>query len=54
MQQLLVRRGFSTAAPDGKFGLTTRAGVRAAQAKLGLPADSYPTADLIERLRAAR
>jgi lytic murein transglycosylase len=54
MQQLLVRRGFSTAAPDGKFGLTTRAGVRAAQSKLGMPADSYPTAELIERLRAAR
>jgi lytic murein transglycosylase len=54
VQQLLVRRGFSTATPDGKFGLTTRAGVRAAQAKLGMPADSYPTAELIERLRAAR
>jgi lytic murein transglycosylase len=51
MQQLLVRRGFSTAQPDGKFGLTTRASVRAAQVKLGLPADSYPTAELIERLR---
>jgi lytic murein transglycosylase len=54
MQQLLVRHGFSSAAPDGKFGLTTRAGVRAAQSKLGMPADSYPTAELIERLRAAR
>jgi lytic murein transglycosylase len=51
MQQLLVRHGFSKAAPDGKFGLTTRAGVRAAQMKLGLPADSYPTAELIERLK---
>jgi len=54
MQKLLVQRGFSTAPPDGKFGLTTRAGVRAAQVKLGLPADSYPTAELIERLRALR
>ncbi|HXW24170.1 MAG TPA: lytic murein transglycosylase [Xanthobacteraceae bacterium] len=52
MQQLLVRRGFSTEKPDGKLGLTTRAGVRAAQVKLGLPADAYPTAELIERLRA--
>jgi len=51
LQQLLVRQGFSKAQPDGKFGLSTRAGVRAAQAKLGLPADSYPTAELIERLR---
>ncbi len=54
MQRLLVQRGFSSAAPDGKFGLTTRAGVRAAQVKLGLPADSYPTAELIERLRTLR
>jgi len=54
VQQLLVRQGFSKATPDGKFGLTTRAGVRAAQMKLGMPADSYPTAELIERLRATR
>jgi lytic murein transglycosylase len=54
VQQLLVRQGFSKAPPDGKFGLTTRAGVRAAQMKLGMPADSYPTAELIERLRATR
>jgi lytic murein transglycosylase len=54
LQQQLLRHGFSTAPPDGKFGLTTRAGVRAAQVKLGLPADSYPTAELIERLRATR
>jgi lytic murein transglycosylase len=51
LQQQLLRHGFSTAQPDGKFGITTRAGVRAAQVKLGLPADSYPTAELIERLR---
>jgi Transglycosylase SLT domain/Putative peptidoglycan binding domain len=52
MQQLLVRRGFSTEKPDGKLGLATRAGVRAAQVKLGLPADSYPSVELIERLKA--
>jgi len=51
LQQLLVRHGFSTAKPDGKLGLTTRAGVRVAQMKVGLPADSYPTAELIEKLR---
>ena len=45
------RHGFSTAKPDGKLGLTTRAGVRLAQMKVGLPADSYPTAELIEKLR---
>src|SRR5262249_23826017 len=31
--------------------LTTRTGVRLAQMKVGLPADSYPTAELIEKLR---
>ena len=51
LQQLLVRHGFSTAKPDGKLGLTTRAGVRLAQMKVGLPADSYPTVELIEKLR---
>ena len=39
---------------DGKIGAATRAGVKAAQMKLGLPADSYPTPELLERLRAAR
>jgi peptidoglycan hydrolase-like protein with peptidoglycan-binding domain len=39
---------------DGKLGAATRAGVKAAQMKLGLPADSYPTPDLLERLRAGR
>ena len=51
LQQLLVRHGFSTAKPDGKLGLTTRTGVRLAQIKVGLPADSYPTPELIERLK---
>ena len=51
LQQLLVRHGFLTAKPDGKLGLTTRASVRLAQMKVGLPADSYPTPELIERLR---
>jgi lytic murein transglycosylase len=51
LQQQLVRHGFLTAKPDGKLGLTTRASVRLAQMKLGLPADSYPTPELIEKLR---
>jgi lytic murein transglycosylase len=51
LQQQLVRHGFLTAKPDGKLGLTTRASVRLAQMKLGLPADSHPTPELIERLR---
>ena len=51
LQQLLARRGYMSGQLDGKLGLTTRAAVRQAQLKLGMPADSYPTVDLINRLR---
>ena len=51
LQRLLAIHGFADGNADGKLGLATRAGVRKAQMKLGLPADSYPTADLIARLR---
>ncbi len=54
LQQLLARRGFSAGEADGKLGAATRAGVKAAQMKLGLPADSYPTQELVERLRGGR
>ena len=51
LQQLLARRGFAVGEIDGKIGAGTRAGVKAAQMKFGLPADSYPTRELLERLR---
>jgi lytic murein transglycosylase len=51
LQQLLARRGYLSGQVDGKLGLTTRAAVRQAQIKLGIPADSYPTMELINRLR---
>jgi lytic murein transglycosylase len=51
LQQLMVRHGFYKEKPDGKLGLLSRAGVRLAQMKVGLPADSYPTPELIEKLR---
>ena len=54
LQQLLARRGLEVGEIDGKIGAATRASVKAAQMKLGLPADSYPTLELIERLRAQR
>ena len=54
LQQLLERRGFTVGEVDGKIGAATRAGVKAAQLKFGLPADSYPTAELVERLRGQR
>ena len=49
LQQLLARRGFTVGEIDGKLGAATRAGVKAAQMKLGLPANSYPTQELVER-----
>jgi peptidoglycan hydrolase-like protein with peptidoglycan-binding domain len=39
---------------DGRIGAATRAAVKEAQIKVRLPADAYPTAELIERLRAGR
>jgi lytic murein transglycosylase len=51
LQRLLTARGYNVGNVDGKLGLGTRAAVKQAQLRLGLPADSYPTAELIERLR---
>jgi lytic murein transglycosylase len=50
LQRVLSRQGYDVGKIDGKLGLATRAGVKQAQLKLGLPADSYPTAELIARL----
>ncbi len=54
LQQQLARRGFEVGEIDGKMGAGTRAAVKAAQIKYRLPADSYPTAELLERLRGTR
>jgi lytic murein transglycosylase len=54
LQALLIRRGLKEGEVDGKLGAMTRAAVKAAQIKLGLPADSYPNLELIERLRTMR
>lgn len=52
LQRLLIKAGYKDIGEvDGKVGAGTRGGVKQAQIKLGLPADSYPTAELIERLR---
>ncbi len=52
MQGLLARAGYDVGAVDGFLGLKTRQAVKAMQMKYGLPADSYPTAELLARLRA--
>ena len=55
LQRLLIKQGYEGVGEvDGKFGAGTRAAVKKAQMKLGLPADSYPTAELIERLSGRR
>ena len=54
LQALLARRGYDVGKVDGFLGLKSRQAVKAEQVKLGLPADSYPTPELVERLRTAR
>jgi hypothetical protein len=51
LQRLLQRAGIVTGKIDGKLGLETRAAVKKAQVKFGLPADSYPTLELMASLR---
>ena len=54
MQAMLVRAGYDVGAVDGFMGLKTRQAVKAMQVKYGLPADSYPTAELLTRMRGGR
>jgi lytic murein transglycosylase len=51
LQQALTRMGYDVGGIDGKLGLATRQAVKAVQIKFGLPADSYPTPELLARLR---
>ncbi|MGB8734803.1 MAG: lytic murein transglycosylase [Rhodomicrobium sp.] len=52
LQVLLRGRGFYSGDVDGKLGLATRESVKKAQQKFGLPADSYPSPELIARLQS--
>jgi lytic murein transglycosylase len=52
LQQYLIRAGHDVGGADGRLGTSTRNAVRAMQIKFGLPADSYPTVELLDRLRA--
>ena len=51
-QQALTAAGFDTGSPDGVLGRRTRAATRDYQKKYGLPADGYPTADLLAAMEA--
>jgi lytic murein transglycosylase len=52
LQGLLKARGYDVGEVDGKLGLATRASIKKVQMKLGLPADSYPSPELLARLRS--
>ena len=51
LQKALVARGYDVGKVDGIVGANTRAAVKAVQAQLGMPADSYPTPELLQKLR---
>ncbi|MGC2810033.1 MAG: lytic murein transglycosylase [Bradyrhizobium sp.] len=51
LQQMLVRAGFNVGKVDGVLGQQSRTAVKAMQIKYGLPADSWPTPELLARMR---
>ncbi len=50
LQNKLVVRGYDMGRIDGVFGTMTRDAVRTEQLRLGMPADSWPTRELLEKL----
>jgi len=52
LQESLNQRGFDAGIADGMMGPSTRDGLRKYQRSRGLPADGYPTVELLEQLRA--
>ena len=54
LQRLLNARGHHVGRVDGIAGAATRQAVKVEQQRLGLPADSYPTAELLSALKAGR
>jgi lytic murein transglycosylase len=54
LQGLLAKAGYDVGTIDGFAGLKTRQAVKSVQMKYGLPADSYPTAELLARMRGGR
>lgn len=51
LQALLVKAGYDVGGIDGRLGAASRKAVQQAQVKFKLPADGYPTEELIRRLR---
>ena len=51
LQELLTARGHDTGGVDGIIGFNTRKAIRAYQQSIGVPADGYPTLELLARLK---
>jgi lytic murein transglycosylase len=51
LQKILTRMGYDVGKIDGKLGSLSRAAVKSVQVKFGMPADSWPTPELLKRLR---
>jgi lytic murein transglycosylase len=51
LQQLLAKRGHDVGKIDGFLGQKSRTAVKEEQIKFGLPADSYPTSELLVKLQ---
>jgi len=51
LQAALNERGFASGTPDGIVGPATRDALRRYQKSVGLPADGFPTLDLLQRLQ---
>jgi lytic murein transglycosylase len=51
LQQILEKRGYDVGRVDGVLGLKSRVAIRDTQIKFGLPADGWPTGELLARLR---
>jgi lytic murein transglycosylase len=54
LQQNLEKRGYDVGRIDGVLGLKTRVAIRDMQIKFGMPADGWPTAELLSRLHGSR
>ncbi|MBN9585130.1 MAG: lytic transglycosylase [Afipia sp. 62-7] len=54
LQHLLAKQGFEVGKIDGILGQQSRIAVKTVQMKYGLPADSWPTAELLARMRGPR
>ncbi len=52
LQRALNQRGFDSGTPDGVMGPNTRGALRRYQSSAGLPADGYPSLELLQQLEA--